>query len=110
MHARSVLGEGVNCYNVDRVVLEADASAAGYNTLCTAGHNIDSEGRELVVQPITLKRGSWLFFNTFVYPGVTMGEGSVAAAGAVVIKDVAPYSVVGGNPAKHLKWRGIQKR
>ena len=37
--------------------------------------------------------------------GVKIGDGAVIAAGAVVTKDVAPYSIVGGNPAKHIKYR-----
>lgn len=40
-----------------------------------------------------------------IMPGVTIGEGAVVAAGAVVTKDVPPYAVVGGNPAKILKYR-----
>jgi lipopolysaccharide transport system ATP-binding protein len=37
--------------------------------------------------------------------GVKIGDGAIVAAGALVTKDVEPYSVVGGNPAKHLKYR-----
>lgn len=106
----AVMGEKVYCYNVGQVTFEADTSAAGFNTLCTAGHNIDSEERELTIEPIRLCRGSWLFFNSFIYPGVTLGEGAIVAAGTVVVKDVDPYSVVGGNPAKLIKWRGIKHR
>ena len=41
-------------------------------------------------------------------PGVTIGEGAVVAAGAVVTKDVAPWTVVGGNPAKFIKKRELK--
>ncbi|RGW11920.1 acyltransferase, partial [Ruminococcus sp. AF13-37] len=43
--------------------------------------------------------------GAMILPGVTIGEGAVVAAGAVVTKDVEPYTVVGGNPAKYLKDR-----
>ena len=45
----------------------------------------------------------WIGVNAVVLPGVTIGEGAVVAAGAVVTKDVPPYSVVAGVPAKVIK-------
>lgn len=43
--------------------------------------------------------------NAMIMPGVTIGEGAIVAAGSVVTKDVAPYTIVGGNPAKEVKKR-----
>lgn len=43
--------------------------------------------------------------RAMIMPGVKIGEGAVIAAGSIVAKDVAPYSVVGGNPAKEIKKR-----
>ncbi|MDE6247445.1 MAG: antibiotic acetyltransferase, partial [Muribaculaceae bacterium] len=45
----------------------------------------------------------WIGQNACILPGVTIGEGAVIAAGAVVTHDVPPYCVVGGNPARVLK-------
>jgi chloramphenicol O-acetyltransferase type B len=47
----------------------------------------------------------WLCQNTTILSGVTIGHGAVVANGAIVTKDVAPYEIVGGNPAKHIRWR-----
>ncbi|MBS1154240.1 MAG: Acetyltransferase (isoleucine patch superfamily)-like protein [Proteobacteria bacterium] len=47
----------------------------------------------------------WLCSNTIILSGVTIGHGAIVAAGAVVSKNVEPYSVVAGNPARHVKWR-----
>ena len=44
-----------------------------------------------------------------IAPGVTIGEGSIVAMGSVVTKDVPKYSIVGGNPAKVIKQRDIEK-
>ncbi|MCW8832385.1 MAG: CatB-related O-acetyltransferase, partial [Colwellia sp.] len=49
--------------------------------------------------------GAWLGMGSMVMPGVTIGEGAIVAANSVVTKDVAPYSVVGGTPAKLVKYR-----
>lgn len=48
----------------------------------------------------------WIGCNVTVLGGTTIGRGAVVAAGAVVNRDVPAYAVVGGVPAKHLKWRG----
>lgn len=47
----------------------------------------------------------WIGANAVILPGVTIGDGAVIAAGAVVTKDVQPYSVCGGVPAKHIRFR-----
>ena len=47
----------------------------------------------------------WIGANAVILPGVTIGEGSVIAAGSIVNKDVEPFSIVGGVPAKVIKMR-----
>jgi virginiamycin A acetyltransferase len=47
----------------------------------------------------------WIGYDTTIMPGVTIGDGAIIATKAVVTKDVAPYTIVGGNPAKPIKKR-----
>ena len=47
----------------------------------------------------------WLCANCVILSGITIGHGAVIANSAVVTKDVAAYEIVGGNPAKHIRWR-----
>jgi acetyltransferase-like isoleucine patch superfamily enzyme len=54
--------------------------------------------------PIIIKNKAWICFNSIILKGVTIGEGAVVAAGSVVTKDVPDYAVVGGNPAKIIKY------
>jgi len=54
---------------------------------------------------IEIEDDVWLAANVLILPGVTIGKGAVVAAGSVVVKDVAPYSVVGGVPARQLTSR-----
>ena len=104
----SGLGDGVECYNVDRIVLEEDAIVSQYAFLCTASHDISDPGRRLTTAPIHLGRSSWVCAGAFVHPGVTLGEGAVVAARSVVVKGVAPWAVVGGNPARFIKKRVLR--
>ncbi|MBV4357845.1 hypothetical protein KTO63_11845 [Parasegetibacter sp. MAH-26] len=53
--------------------------------------------------PITIEDGAWIGSRVTILPGVTIGEKSIIAAGAVVTKDVEPYTLVGGVPAKIIK-------
>lgn len=105
MEARSVIGDYVDCYSVAGVILEEDATVSQYTFLCTASHDIESASRDLTCRPIVIGRGAWVFASSFVGMGVNVGEGAVVAAGSVVVKDVSPYTVVGGNPAKYIKSR-----
>ncbi len=54
-------------------------------------------------KPVTIKTGAWICSGAIILPGVTVGEHAVVAAGSVVTRDVLPYTVVGGNPAKVIK-------
>ncbi|XOK08162.1 acyltransferase [Patiriisocius sp. Uisw_017] len=57
-------------------------------------------------QPPQIQDDVWLARNVIIMPGVTIGKGAIVAAGAVVTKDVVPYTIVGGVPAKFIKKRG----
>ena len=54
-------------------------------------------------KPIAIESNVWIGFNAVVLKGVRIGEGSIVAACAVVTRDVPPYSVVAGNPARVVK-------
>ncbi|GFM80219.1 acetyltransferase [Pseudomonas cichorii] len=54
---------------------------------------------------VVIGNDCWICSHTKILSGVTIGDGAVVAAGSLVTRDVAPYSIVGGNPAKHIRWR-----
>ena len=55
-------------------------------------------------------KGAWLGARVIVTKGVTIGEGAVCGMGSVVTKDIAPYTVVAGNPARPIKELGVDER
>ncbi|QQR64412.1 transferase [Candidatus Roizmanbacteria bacterium] len=60
-------------------------------------------------KPIVIEDDVWIGTKSVILPGVTIGRGSIVAAGAVVTKNVAPYSIVGWVPAKVIGWRFDKK-
>ncbi len=112
MGHRACLGPDVVCYNQDWVVLDDDAVVSQYSYLCTAGHEVDranTASSGLVTAAIVVRRGAWVGSRAYVGMGVEIGEGAVVGATASVYKNVEPWAVVGGNPAKIIKMRKITK-
>jgi acetyltransferase-like isoleucine patch superfamily enzyme len=56
-----------------------------------------------IEEPVVLGKGSWIAPGCIILPGVKIGENSVVGAGSVVIKDVDPFTIVAGSPAKFIK-------
>jgi len=57
------------------------------------------------IQRVTIGHDAWIGHGAIILPGINVGNGSVVAAGSVVTKDVAPYSIVAGNPAREIRTR-----
>lgn len=77
-----------------------------HNTkIYTLGHDISSSKFETKGAPVVIEDKAFVFSNCLIMPGVTIHEGAVVLSGSVVTKDVQPYTVVGGNPAKYIKDR-----
>ena len=108
MEAYSCLASDVDCYNVDIIHIGANTTISQGAFLCTASHDISNPLNPLITAPIIIKDQAWGAADAFVGMGVTIGQGAVVGARAVVFKDVEPWTVVGGNPAKFIKKRIIK--
>ena len=95
----------VELYSVDRIRIGANAVVSRGAFVCTASHDVGSERFELSTRPVEIGDCVWIGARAIVLPGVKVGEGAVVAAGSVVTKDVVPWTVVGGNPARMVKKR-----
>ncbi len=103
MREGSCLADYVDCYSVGRVTLEPYATVSQYSFLCTAGHEYRLKEMPVITAPITIRRRAWVAADAFIGPGVTVGEGAIVGARASVFRDVDPWTVVGGNPARAIK-------
>lgn len=85
-------------------------------TIITGDHRIDIVGKHIIDvtdaekhpnqdAPVVIEDGCWIGANVTILKGVTIGRGSVIAAGAVVTKSCDPYSIIGGVPAKLIRMR-----
>jgi acetyltransferase-like isoleucine patch superfamily enzyme len=73
--------------------------------ILTLGHDVQSPDFSDKGAPVTIGDRAAIFYRAIILPGVTIGEGAVVAAGAVVSRDVAPYTIVAGSPAKPIGTR-----
>jgi acetyltransferase-like isoleucine patch superfamily enzyme len=96
-----LISHQVNIIDSNSHEINAFERAEGYKHILTKGH--PKEKGSILTAPILIKDNVWISFGCIILKGVTIGEGAVVAAGSVVIKDVAPYSLVAGNPARFIK-------
>ena len=86
------------------ITIEDNVLIAPKVSLLTEGHPATIEGRHsLIPKSIHIKKNAWIGANATILSGVTIGENAIVAAGAVVSKDVADNTIVGGVPAKFIK-------
>ncbi len=81
------------------------------NTLSSYPFKVHVLGEEAEAQAkgdIIVKDDVWIGYGAIIGSGVTIGQGAIVAMGSVVVKDVPPYAIVGGNPAKVIKYRFSQ--
>lgn len=72
--------------------------------LVSENHPIDPSQRNFLLgKPIIIKNNAWIGASATILPGITVGENSIVAAGAIVTKDVPDNTIVAGNPAKQIK-------
>jgi putative colanic acid biosynthesis acetyltransferase WcaF len=108
MDEYACLSSGVDCYNVEKIKIGKHATISQRAFLCTASHDIKKPDMPLITAPIRIENYAWVAADAFIGMGVTIGEGTVVGTRAAVFKDVEPWTVVGGNPAKFIKKREIK--
>ncbi|SFC27128.1 maltose O-acetyltransferase [Nocardioides terrae] len=103
--AHTIIGN--DCFLDGRrtLVIGDNVNIGGHVQIFTLEHNPDAHDFAVQGGPVVIGDRAYVATRATILPGVTIGEGAVVAAGAVVTKDVAPYAIVGGVPAKFLRER-----
>jgi maltose O-acetyltransferase len=92
------------------ITIGACVNVAGEVRIYTQEHDIDDPMFRAVGAPVVIEDYAYIGTRVTLLPGVRVGEGAVVASGAVVTKDVPPYTLVGGVPAKRIRERSRDLR
>lgn len=94
--------DGILLMGSGGITIEDNAQLAANVQILSNNH--DLRDREVItLAPVRICRGAWIGAGATILPGVTIGENAVVGAGSVVTRDVAPNTIVAGNPAKLLR-------
>ena len=105
-----IVGDNVEIYNLGKITLGDRSMVSQEAYLCAGTHDYTQVSLPLLRMPVVIGGEAWVCARAFIGPGVTVGEGAVVAACAVVVKNVEAWMIVGGNPAKVLKRRELRSR
>ncbi len=106
----SAIGEDVFIYNLGAVTIGSKATISHRTHLCAGTHDYRNPNLPLLKPPITIGDQAWICADAFVGPGVTVGKGAIVGARAVAMRDVPAWTVVVGNPARHVKARSMESQ
>lgn len=102
------VGPRVEIYNKGPVVIGSETVISQDAYICTASHDISSQKMKLITKPVRIGSHAWIGAKAAVLPGVSIGDGAVIGACAVVAKAVSAWCVAVGNPAVVKKERAIR--
>ena len=98
------VNHGCSFLDLGGITIEDDVLIGPQVKLVTENHPVDPANRKsLDLKSIVVKKNAWIGAGAVILPGVSIGENSIVAAGAVVTQDVPSNTIVGGVPAKHIK-------
>lgn len=96
------VASGATLYSQGKITIGERAVVSQGAHLCAGSHDFETPGFPLVTKPIIIGDDAWIAAEAFVHPGVTVGGGCVVGARSVVVKDLPPWTVCSGFPAKSL--------
>jgi putative colanic acid biosynthesis acetyltransferase WcaF len=104
----SAIGESAMIYNLGPITIGEQVTISQRAHLCAGTHDHTDPAMPLLKPPITVHDQAWICADAFVGPNITVGEGAIVGARAVAVKDVDPWTIVGGNPARSIGTRTLR--
>jgi acetyltransferase-like isoleucine patch superfamily enzyme len=104
----TVINEGCFLYTTGGLIIGENVSISAGAWMVTGTHDMNDPQFPDDYQPIVIEDHAWIGVRAILLAGITIGEGAVVMAGAVVTRDVPPYAVVGGVPARVVSQRKLQ--
>ncbi|MDE1190772.1 MAG: hypothetical protein PW786_01300 [Arachidicoccus sp.] len=103
---KTAIGPEVKLH-IGKTILGNKVTISQRSYLCSATHEINSINTPFAAGTIIVKDFAWVAAEAFIMSNITIGEGAIVGARAAVFKNVEPWTVVGGNPAKFIKKREV---
>ena len=104
----TIVGEGVVLDGREKLVIGSHVDIASEVMIYNSQHDIEDENFSAVDKPVVIEDYVFVGPRSIILPGVKIGKGAVVGAGAVVTKDVPPFAIVGGVPAKIIGERKLK--
>lgn len=104
------IGHSGSIYGLGGITIEDSVIIGPRVIIYSSNHNYKNAesvpyDKEVIKRPVYIEKGVWIGDSVKIVPGVKIGMGSIIGMGSVVTKDVEPFSVMGGNPARLIKKR-----
>jgi putative colanic acid biosynthesis acetyltransferase WcaF len=104
----SAVGDRAILYNLGSIRIGRDVAISQNAHICAGTHDHADPALPLIRSHIVVEDSVWICADAFVGPDLRVGEGAVVGARAVVTRDVPPWTIVAGNPARHIKTRELR--
>jgi putative colanic acid biosynthesis acetyltransferase WcaF len=106
----STIGPDVALYNLGGLEIGSSTVISQNVHVCGGTHDHTKLTYPLIREKIKIGNFVWIAADAFIAPGVTIGDGALVGARAVVVKDVEPYTIVAGNPARVIGHRTLENQ
>jgi putative colanic acid biosynthesis acetyltransferase WcaF len=106
----SAVGEDALIYSLGKVRIGRNVTLSYRTHVCAGTHDLRDPAMPLIKPPVQLEDGVWIGTEAFIGPGVTVGRAAIVGARAVVTRNVSPFDIVAGNPARSIGTRKFASR